>query len=271
MKDSVHTLKHGNPKSFLRDKNFRAQPGTTYCSGCGHGLISKKIGEVIDDFGIADRTMFIASVGCSVFDYEYYNFDTCQVPHGRAPAAATGYKRARPDNIVITKQGDGDLAAIGLAEIVHAANRCENISVFFVNNAIYGMTGGQMAPTTLIGQETTTSPDGKGLTDGAPIRVCELLDTLGIVDTEDDKDYVSGPTYLERVGLYDVFQVRRLEQAVRKAVRIQIKNQGFSLVEILSPCPTNWKMSVEEAMDFTKYEMAKIFPLGVFRDLEDKR
>ena len=271
MKDLEYMIKHGDPKSFLRDKNFRKQPGLSYCSGCGHGLVIKKLGEVIDDLGIADKTTFVACVGCGVFDYEYYNFDTVEAAHGRAPAVATGIKRARPDQIVITKQGDGDLIAIGTAETVHAANRNENISIFFVNNAIYGMTGGQMAPTSLIDQKTTTTPEGRKLKDGGPIGVCELLNSLGVLYTNDGKEFPGGPTYLERVAVYDANQVRRLESAIRKALRIQMKGQGFSLVEILSPCPSNWKMTVQEALDYTRNDMTKVYPLGVFRDLEDKR
>lgn len=268
-KDLEGILKHGDPKSFLRDENFRSKPGMSYCPGCGHGIVCKKIGEAVDDLGIADRSIMVACVGCGVFDFQYYNFDTCQAAHGRAPATATGIKRARPDLIVMTKQGDGDLIAIGTAETVHAANRNENISIFFINNAIYGMTGGQMAPTSLMGQKTTTSPYGRQLSDGSPIRVCELLDTLG-VDPGTGEKY-GGPVYLERVGVFDAAQVRRLDYAIRKALRIQMKGQGFSLVEILSPCPSNWKMSVQEAIDYTKNEMAKVYPLCVFRDLEDKR
>ena len=266
-----YILKHGEPESFLREKNFRTQPGMSYCPGCGHGLICKKIGEAIDDLGIADQSVMVACVGCGVFDFQYYNFDCCQAAHGRAPAMATGIKRARPDLIVMTKQGDGDLIAIGTAETVHSANRNENISIFFVNNATYGMTGGQMAPTSLIGQKTTTSPGGKKLSDGGPIRVCELLNTLGVVDTGNGHEYDGGPTYLERVGLYDVAQIRKLDSAIRKALRIQMKGQGFSLVEVLSPCPSNWKMSIEDSIQYTKNEMTKIYPLKVFRDLEDKR
>lgn len=267
--DLEYILKHGDPKSFLRDENFRAKPGMSYCPGCGHGLVCKKIGEAVDDLGIADRSVMVACVGCGVFDYQYYNFDTCQAAHGRAPAMATGVKRARPDLVVMTKQGDGDLIAIGTAETVHAANRNENISIFFINNAIYGMTGGQMAPTSLMGQKTTTSPYGRQSSDGSPIGVCELLDTLG-VDPRTGEKY-GGPVYLERVGVYDVAQIRRLDYAIRKALRIQMKGQGFSLVEVLSPCPSNWGMSIQEAIDYTKNEMTKVYPLGVFRDLEDKR
>lgn len=271
MNDLEYMLKHGNPESFLRDKNFRKQPGMSYCPGCGHGLVCKKIGEAVDDLGIADKSILVACVGCGVFDYEYYNFDTCQAAHGRAPAVATGIKRAKPDTIVMTKQGDGDLIAIGTAETVHAANRNENITIFYVNNAIYGMTGGQMAPTSLIGQKTTTSPGGKSLTDGSPIRVCELLDTLGVIENGKGKQYIGGPTYLERVAVYDVLHIRRLEQAIRKALRIQMKGQGFSLIEIISPCPSGWEMSVEESLEYTKNEMTKTYPLKIFRDMEDKR
>ena len=260
LKDKDYVSKSPKPETFLREKNYSHHLGTHYCPGCGHGLVNKFIGEVVDEYNIRDKTIMVASVGCAVFDFWYYDCDRIQVPHGRSPAVATGLKRARPECVVITHQGDGDLAAIGTAETIHAANRGENISIFFVNNAIYGMTGGQMAPTTLEGQKSTTSPGGRNVQEvGYPIKVCELLNTL------------IAPTYIERVALYDMNHVRRAKEAVKKSIRIQLKNQGFSLVEFLSPCPTNWGMSVKDALEFTKKNMEKYYPLGIFRDLEDKK
>ncbi|MBI4448109.1 2-oxoglutarate oxidoreductase [Candidatus Woesearchaeota archaeon] len=230
---------------------------TSYCPGCGHGQLHKIIGDAIDELKIREKIIFVDSVGCSVFAYKYFDCDHIQVPHGRAPAAATGIKRLMPENVVLTYQGDGDLAAIGTAEIIHAANRGENISVFFVNNAIYGMTGGQMAPTTLIGQKTTTSHTGRDeQVVGYPIKVCELLNTL------------EAPIYLERVAMFDALHIRQTKEAIKKSFRIQLKNKGFSLVEILSNCPTNWKMTPEQSMDYVKNEMTQEFKLGTIRDKE---
>lgn len=244
-------------KSFFGE--FERKPGdhltTHYCPGCGHGNLHKYIAEAIDDLGLQDRTIFVNPVGCSVFAYYYMDVGNIQVPHGRAPAAATAIKRAHPDSLVISYQGDGDLAAIGGNEILHAANRGENITVFFVNNAIYGMTGGQMAPTTLLGQKTITSPFGRATErEGFPLRVSELLATL------------EGPTYIERVGLFDNKSRMKARKAVRKALQNQVEGRGFSLVEILSPCPTGWGLTPTESCEWMQENMVKQFPLGVLKD-----
>ncbi len=228
---------------------------THYCPGCGHATLHKILGEVIDELGIRKKVILVEPVGCSVLALRYLKVDGIQGPHGRAPAIATAVKRLKPEKIVLTYQGDGDLAAIGTNEILHAANRGELFSVIFVNNAVYGMTGGQMAPTTLIGQKSTTTPTGRMIEyAGYPLRICELLNTL------------DAPVYLERVSLYDVEQIARARAALKKAITNQIEKKGFSLVEVLSNCPTNWKMTPEESWRFVKEEMTKIFPLGIFRD-----
>jgi 2-oxoisovalerate ferredoxin oxidoreductase beta subunit len=215
------------------------------------------IAEAIDDFGIADRTILISPVGCSVFMYYYMDVGNISASHGRAPAIATGVKRVKPNSVVISYQGDGDLAAIGGNEILHAANRGEGITVFFVNNGIYGMTGGQMAPTTPLGQKTTTSPRGRSFAvEGPPLRVCELLSTL------------DGPAYIERVALTDAKNHMATRKAVRKALQNQIEGRGFSLVEILSACPSGWKVSPQESIHWVENNMMPIFPLGVFRDID---
>jgi len=217
--------------------------------------VHKLVAEAIDGLGIQDRTILISPVGCSVFAYYYFDIGNVQVAHGRAPAVATGVKRAHPQSIVISYQGDGDLAAIGSAEILHAANRGENITVFFVNNAIYGMTGGQMAPTTLIGQKSTTSPFGRNFwNEGNPIKVCEVLNAL------------DAPVYLERVALGNNKQIMGAARAVKRALEVQMRGLGFSLVEVLSPCPTIWKMEPVAAQRWVLEEMTKNFPLGVVRD-----
>ena len=230
---------------------------TTYCPGCGHGVLHKMIAEAIDDFGIQDRTILLSPVGCSVFMYYYMDVGNIGVSHGRAPAVATGIKRVKPNAIVISYQGDGDLAAIGGNEILHAANRGEAITVFFINNGIYGMTGGQMAPTTPLGQKTTTSPRGRSFAvEGPPLRVCELLNTL------------DGPAYIERVALTDAKHHMQARKAVRKAIRNQIDGRGFSLVELLSACPSGWKVSPQESIHWIEKNMIPIFPLGNFRDID---
>jgi len=230
---------------------------THYCPGCGHGVLHKLIAETIDDFGIQDRTIFVGSVGCSVFLYYYLDVASISSSHGRAPAVATGVKRVRPDAIVFTYQGDGDLAAIGGNEILHAANRGEPITVFFVNNGIYGMTGGQMAPTTPLGQRTTTSPRGREFgVEGPPMRMCELLSTL------------DGPAYIERVALTDAKQHMRARKAVRKAFQNQMEGRGFSFVEVLSACPSNWKLSPQDAIQWVEKYMIPVFPLKVFKDID---
>ena len=250
------------PKSLFGE--FERKPGdhltTHYCPGCGHGNLHKYIAEAIDQLGIQNRTVLVNPVGCSVFAYYYFDVGNVQVPHGRAPAAATGVKRALPDSIVISYQGDGDLAAIGGNEILHAANRGENITVFFVNNAIYGMTGGQMAPTTLLGQRTSTSPTGRAIDrEGFPLRVSELLATL------------EGPTYIERVALYDSKSRMRARKAVKKALQNQVEERGFSLVEVLSPCPTGWGLTPGDSCAWISDHLVRTFPLGVIKDLSAER
>ncbi len=226
-----------------------------YCPGCGHGNVHKFIAEALDDFGLADRTVFISPVGCSVFGYYYFDTGNIQAAHGRAPAVSTGIKRAHPESIVISYQGDGDLAAIGTAEILHAANRGENITVFFINNAIYGMTGGQMAPTTLESQKTTTTPLGRNpRNEGYPVKVAELISQL------------EAPVYVERVALFDNKHRARARMAVRKALKSQAENLGFTLVEILSPCPSGWKMDPVDSLTWIKEVMMNQFPLGVYKD-----
>ncbi len=248
---------HGKPHSFCDryERKGELQHQTHYCPGCGHGIVHKLVAQAIDQLGIQDRTILISPVGCSVFAYYYFDVGNVQVAHGRAPAVATGVKRAHPESIVISYQGDGDLAAIGSAEILHAANRGENITVFFVNNAIYGMTGGQMAPTTPIGRKTSTSPFGRNFwNEGNPIKVCEVLNAL------------DAPVYLDRVALGNNKQIMGAARAVKRALEVQMRGQGFSLVEVLSPCPTIWKMDPVVAQHFVLEELAKTFPLGVVRD-----
>jgi 2-oxoisovalerate ferredoxin oxidoreductase beta subunit len=246
------------PVSLYR--KFDRKPGGTqqtthYCPGCGHGVLHKLIAEAMDDLGIRERTVFISPVGCSVFGYYYFDCGNVQVAHGRAPAVATGLKRALPHSIVISYQGDGDLAAIGTSNILHAANRGEAITVFFVNNAIYGMTGGQMAPTSLDGQRTSTTPRGRDTADtGSPLRVSELLSTL------------DAPVYIERVALTDGQHIMAARRAVRKALKAQVDGKGFSLVEVLSPCPVGWKMEPSEAKEWLVDHLIPNFPLGVFKD-----
>ena len=231
------------------------QLSTHYCPGCGHGNVHKYIAEAIDDFGMQDKTIFISPVGCSVFAYYYFDVGNVQVPHGRCPAVATGLKRAHPDSLVIGYQGDGDLAAIGGNEILQAANRGENVTIFFINNAIYGMTGGQMAPTTMIDMRTTTTPRGRtSENEGFPIRVCEILASL------------DAPYYLERTSLGNAKMNNKTRRAVRKALQYQLDNKGFSLVEVLSPCPTGWKKTPVDAAKFVVEKMTQVFPLGVYRD-----
>jgi len=234
------------------------QHQTHYCPGCGHGIVHKLVAEAIADLGLQDRSIFVSPVGCSVFAYYYFDVGNVQAAHGRTPAVATALKRANPESIVIAYQGDGDLAAIGTAEIIHAANRGEKISVFFVNNAIYGMTGGQMAPTTLVGQKSTTSPWGRRPSnEGFPLRMAELLATL------------EAPVYVERVALSDNKNIMRARKAVRKAIENQRNGRGFSFVEVLSPCPTIWKMQPVEAQKWVAEKMLPIFPLGVYRDRKE--
>lgn len=226
-----------------------------YCPGCTHGIIHRLVAEAIDELGILDRAVGVCPVGCSVLAYNYFACDIFEAAHGRAPAVATGIKRSRPDNVVFTYQGDGDLAAIGTAETVHAAARGENITVIFVNNCIYGMTGGQMAPTTLPGQVTETSPYGRDTkTAGYPIRVAEMLAAL------------DGPAYIERVAVNNVPNVLKAKKAIKKAFQYQIEGRGYSLIEVLSICPTNWGLSPQESMKWLEDNMIPYYPLGVKKD-----
>lgn len=228
-----------------------------YCPGCTHGIIHRLVAEVIDELKVREKTIGIAPVGCAVTAYNYFNCDVQQAAHGRAPAVATGIKRVLPDRIVFSYQGDGDLASIGTAEIIHAANRGEKITVIFVNNAIYGMTGGQMAPTTLPGQKTTTSPYGRDVkTMGYPIKMTEMLNTL------------EAPAFLARVSVHDPKNVNKAKEAIKKAFEYQVQGKGFSMVEVLSTCPTNWGMAPVEALKWLEANMIPQFPLGVVRDRE---
>ncbi|MDR1263421.1 MAG: 2-oxoglutarate oxidoreductase [Oscillospiraceae bacterium] len=227
----------------------------TYCPGCTHGIIHRLVAEAIDDLGVQDKTIGVAPVGCAVFAYNFFAVDMMQAAHGRAPAVATGIKRVHPDNVVFTYQGDGDLASIGMAEIMHAAGRGEKITTIFVNNAIYGMTGGQMAPTTLIGQVTTTSPYGrKEELCGKPIRMSELLAQM------------DGSTYVARVSVHDPKHVLDAKKAIRKAFETQLSGAGFSMVELLSTCPTNWGMTPSESLKWVASDMIPYYPLGVYKD-----
>jgi len=234
-----------------------AELATHYCPGCTHGLIHKLIAEVIDELGIREETIAVASVGCAVFLYNYFDLDSAEAAHGRAPAMATGIKRVQPEKIVFTYQGDGDLAAIGIAEVIWAATRGEDITIFFVNNAIYGMTGGQMAPTSLPGQITTSSPTGRDVQQtGMPIRMAELLAGL------------PGAAYVVRRSVHDIHSIKEAKKAIRTAFRTQMAGAGFSLVEFLSSCPTNWKMSPRESLDWIRCQMVPYYPLGNYKVTE---
>lgn len=226
-----------------------------YCPGCTHGIIHRLVAEAIDELGVEGKTVGVAPVGCAVMCYDYFSCDVVEAPHGRAPAVATGLKRSLPDNVIFTYQGDGDLAAIGTAETVHSATRGENITVIFVNNAIYGMTGGQMAPTTLPGQVTQTTPYGRDVGySGYPVRVCEMLSTL------------DGVAYAARVSVDCVKNVLVAKKAIKKAFENQINKAGFSIVEVISSCPTNWGMTPEEALEWIRQNMIPYYPLGVYKD-----
>ena len=257
MADQEYAVAHSKAKAFYPSYERKAelQHQTHYCPGCGHGIVHKMVAHVIDELGIQDSTILVSPVGCSVFAYYYFDVGNVQAAHGRAPAVATALSRSRPGSIVISYQGDGDLSAIGSAEILHAANRGENITVIFVNNAIYSMTGGQMAPTTLLGQKSTTTPLGRSAAhEGYPMRMSELLATL------------SAPVYIERVGLGDNKQIAQASRAVRRAIENQVRGLGFSMVEVLSPCPTIWKMTPVDAQHWVRDVMEKTFPLGVCVD-----
>lgn len=226
-----------------------------YCPGCTHGIIHRLVAEAIDELGIEGRTVGVAPVGCAVMAYDYFACDMVEAAHGRAPAVATGIKRANPENIVFTYQGDGDLASIGTAETVHSATRNENITVIFVNNAIYGMTGGQMAPTSLPGQVTQTSPYGRDTSlCGFPVKICEMLSQL------------EGPEYLARVAVNNVKNIKNAKAAIKKAFENQVNGKGFSLVEVISSCPTNWGMTPKDALAWIDDNMIPYYPLGVYKD-----
>ncbi len=243
----METLVFDRPKA-LTDREF------TYCPGCTHGIIHRLVAEALDELGVTGRTIGVAPVGCSVFAYEFFNCDMHEAAHGRAQAVATGIKRVHPDKVVFTYQGDGDLASIGTAEAVHAAHRGEKITTIFVNNAIYGMTGGQMAPTTLVGQKTTTSPYGRDAASvGRPIRMAEMLATI------------DGAVFVERVSVHDPANVRKAKKAIRKAFETQLAGAGFSIVEVLSTCPTNWGLTPVESMGWVTENMIPYYPLGNFR------
>ena len=226
----------------------------TYCPGCGHGVAHRLVAEVIDELGARERTVGVAPVGCAVFAYDYWNFDVSEAPHGRAPCVATGIKRMLPKHIVFAYQGDGDLASIGMGEIIHTANRGENLTVVFINNANYGMTGGQLAPTSPIGMKTSTTPNGRTTSEGHPIRIPELLNAL------------EAPVYLDRQSLHDPMHIRRAKASLKKAFLNQEEGKGFSLVELLSACPSNWRQTPVDSMKWMAEELTKTFPLGIIRD-----
>src|SRR3989338_8704654 len=245
-------------KIFSKPESMK-DAATHYCAGCGHGVVHRIICEAIDELGIRESVVGIAPVGCAVLAYDYWDFDVTESAHGRVPAVATGIKRVRPDNIVFGYQGDGDLAAIGTAEIIHTANRGENITVIFVNNAVYGMTNGQMAPTTLINQKTLTTPHGRSeKNDGYPLRVCEILSVI------------DGSRFIARTSITSPKNIIKTKQLLEKGFKTQIQEKGFSLIEILSPCPVYWRMSSVESLKFIDKEMSTTFPLGIFKDWESR-
>ena len=242
-------------KVFQRPESLKKTP-FHYCPGCGHSIIHRLITEVIDEMNIRGITIGVPPTGCAVLAYNYFDVDMIEAPHGRGPAMATGIKRILPDRVVFSYQGDGDLAAIGIAESIHAANRGENFTIIFINNAVYGMTGGQMAPTTILGQKTTTSPVGRSkVLDGYPVQISEILSRL------------PGTAYIERCTVTSPASIMKAKRAIRKAFQYQMEGQGFTLVELLSPCPTNWKMTPIEACKWIDEVMAKEFPIGVLKDI----
>ncbi|MBU0684187.1 MAG: thiamine pyrophosphate-dependent enzyme [Candidatus Omnitrophota bacterium] len=242
-------------KKFTKPKSMK-DVTTHYCSGCGHGIIHRLICEVIDELDVRENTVAIAPVGCAVLAYDYWDFDTMEAAHGRTPAVATAVKRVLPDRLVFTYQGDGDLAAIGTAEIIHAGNRGENFSVIFVNNGVYGMTGGQMAPTTLLGQTTATSQfTRRAEKEGFPLKILEMMAIL------------PGVVYLERTSLYSIKEILQTKKAIKKAFQSQLDKKGFSMVEVISPCPTYWGLSPVKAMERIEKEVVKEYPLGVVKEL----
>ena len=232
---------------------------THYCPGCGHGIVHRLIAEIIDEMDIRGDTIGLAPVGCAVLAYNYLDIDMCEAAHGRTPSVATGIKRVHPDKVVFSYQGDGDLAAIGTAEIIHTANRGENITVIYVNNAVYGMTNGQMAPTTLINQKTLTTPQGRSEeNDGYPLPVCELLSVI------------EGSRFIARTSMTSPQNIIKTKQLLEKGFKTQIQEKGFSLIEILSPCPVYWRMNSVESLKFIDEEMSKTFPLGIFKDWDSQ-
>lgn len=247
---------------FGRPEALKDTP-THYCPGCGHSIAHRLVAECLDELQLREKTIGVPPVGCAVLAYNYFNFDMVEAPHGRALAVATGIKRVHPGKFVLTYQGDGDLASIGTAETIHAANRGERISTIFINNAIYGMTGGQMAPTTLLGQNATTAPGGRdALLHGRPIDISRMAAVCG------------GVVYIERCTLTSVKHIRRTKRAIKKSFRCQMDNLGFAMVEILSPCPTNWKLTPQEAWNWVNDQMVQTYPLGVIKDTtgyEDKQ
>lgn len=246
-KDKADILVMGRPASLRDVENH-------YCAGCGHGIVHRLICELIDEFGLRERTVAVAPVGCAVIAYDYWDFDVTEAAHGRAPAVATGIKRVLPDNFVFTYQGDGDLAAIGTAEIIHAASRGENITAIFVNNGVYGMTGGQLAPTTLAGQKTNTSIMGRNIRrDGYPLKILEMLAVL------------PGVRHAERVSVHSAQEVLRAKRAIKKAFRTQMEKKGFSIVEVLSMCPTYWGMPPIQSADRIKNEVSTFYPIGIIK------
>ncbi len=241
-------------KVFSKPRSLKNNP-SHYCPGCGHGILHRIIGEVIDEMGLQEMTIGVPPAGCAVLAYNYFDVDMGEAPHGRGTAVATGLKRVLPDRLVFTYQGDGDIAAIGTAETIHTANRGENITVIFVNNGVYGMTGGQMAPTTLLGQKTTTTPDGRQETvHGHPINLSEML------------ALARGSSYIVRTAVNSPANIRKTKKAIAKAFQVQLDGAGFSLVEVLSPCPTNWKMSPIDACQWIEKNVVGCYPLGVIKD-----
>ena len=243
---------------YMHPKSLKKTP-FHYCPGCGHSVVHRLVCEVIDEMELQERTIGIPPPGCSVFAYNYFDVDMAESAHGRGAAVATGIKRAYPASVVFTYQGDGDLAGIGTAETIHAANRGENVTTIFINNAVYGMTGGQMAPTTLRGMKTTTTPYGRDhILEGHPIRMSEILAML------------DGVAYIERVAVNSPANIRKAKKAIAKAFQVQLDGRGFSMVEILSPCPTNWKMTPVKSWQWVDEEMTRVFPLGVYKDIAEK-
>ncbi len=241
---------------FQKPESLKEQ-STTYCPGCGHGVAHRLVAEIIDEMGLREKTIGVAPVGCAVFAYDYWNFDVTEAAHGRTPCVAAGIKRVLPDRTVFSYQGDGDLASIGMGEIIHTANRGENITVIFINNANYGMTGGQMAPTTLLGQKTLTTLEGRKIQEGHPIRIPELLSSL------------PGAVYLDRQSLHDPAHIVKAKKSLRQAFEVQQAGKGFALVELLSACPSNWGMAPVASMNWIKEQMIPVFPLGLVKDTSD--